>query len=113
MTTPELETPVQPLFIAAYAFFVTGALLFIAAFVLTLPAHLFKSTLILSASFAALSTGEQLNHPRQKLVTRETVQSGQEPQYHRNRNPCSLGNLFDIVGLLLLFIAISSFFFPH
>ena len=67
MTTPELETPVQPLFIAAYAFFVTGALLFIAAFVLTLPAHLFKSTLILSASFAALSACELLNHPKQKI----------------------------------------------
>ena len=113
MTTPETDTPVQPLFIAACAFFVTAAILFITPFVLALPAYLFKSTLILSASFAALSTGELLNHPKQKLVTRETVKTGQEPQYHRNRNPCSLGNMFDIGGLLLLFIAISSFFFPH
>ncbi len=112
MTTPESQTRIQPLLIAAYGVFASGIILFIVLFVFSLPGYLFKTILILSISFAAFGTGELLNHPKQKLITRETVQTNQTT-YHHNRNPCILGNLFDIIALLLLFIALSAFFFPH
>jgi len=113
MNSPKSHTQIKPLLIFAYGAFASGGILFISAFMLTLPAHFFKATLILAASFAAIGTGEFLNHPKQKLITQETIQNKSKPQYHHSRNPCSLGNLFDIGGLLLFFIAISSFFFPH
>jgi len=113
MNTPEQHTPTQPLLIAAYAVFLSAVIIFIAAFIIILPENLFKGILILSASFFSFGTGELINHPKQNLITRKTVQTNQKPQYHRNRNPCALGNLFHIAGLLLLFVALSSFFFPH
>jgi len=113
MTTPESHSQFQPLLIAAYAAFASGITIFIAAFMLTLPEHVFKAVLILSASLAVFATGEFLNHPKQKLITPETVRTNQKPKYHHNRNPCSLGNLFDIGGLILLFVALSAFLFPH
>jgi len=113
MITPESHSRIQPLFIAAYGAFVSAIAIIIGAFIFTLPEHFSKALLILSASFAAFGTGEFLNHPKQKLITPETVQSSQKPKYHHNRNPCGLGNLLDISGLILLFIALSAFFFPH
>jgi len=110
---PESHTRSRHLLLAAYIAIASGTIIFIAAFVIALPEHLFKGTLILSASFTTFGTGEYLNHPKQKLITQETVKTNKKPKYHRNRNPCSLGNLFDIGGLLLLFIAFSSFFFSY
>ena len=32
---------------------------------------------------------------------------------HRKRNPCGLGNLLDVLGLIAIFAALALFFFPH
>jgi hypothetical protein len=113
MMTPEPHPQIQPLLISAYAAVVSGIIIFVTALIFPLPEHRFKAILILSAGFATFGIGEFLNHPKQKLITRESVKTSKRLRYHRNRNPCSLGNLFDISGLLLLFISLSYFFFPH
>jgi hypothetical protein len=113
MITPEPHPQIQPLLISAYAAIVSAIIIFVTALMFPLPEHRFKAILILSAGFATFGIGEFLNHPKQKLITRETVKASKKPRYHRTRNPCSLGNLFDISGLLFLFTSLSYFFFPH
>lgn len=113
MITPDPRPQIQPLLISAYIAIASGVITFLAAFLLPLSGHLFMATLLLSAGFATFAVGELLNHPKQKLITRETVKNNTNPRYHRTRNPCSLGNLFDISGLLLFFISLSYFFFPY
>jgi len=113
MTTPESHIQPQLLLISAYTTLVSAIIIVFLALFFFLPGHLFKPLLLLSASLFSLSAGEFLNHPKQRVITQETVKANQEAQYHRKRSPCALGNLFDICGLLLLFVALSAFFFPH
>ena len=113
MITPDPRPQIQPLLISAYFAIASGIITFLTAFLLPLSGHLFMATLLLSAGFATFAVGELLNHPKQKLITRETVKNNTSSRYHRTRNPCSLGNLFDISGLLLFFISLSYFFFPY
>jgi hypothetical protein len=71
-----------------------------------------RSTLVaLAAGLLLVGTGEILNHPLQS----ETTHADHDPpgalqrHHHRRRNPCSLGNLLFIFGMLLLFITLGHF----
>lgn len=51
-----------------------------------------------------LGGGELLNHPVKGAATQHNSQI--------KRTPCSLGNLFDMLSIICLFIALSLWFFP-
>ena len=62
-----------------------------------------------------LGLGEYLNHPLQKKQTLTARQGSgpPTPALHRSRNPCGLGNTFDVLAVICLFLALSYFFFPY
>ena len=61
-----------------------------------------------------LGAGEYLNHPQQKTLTyNDRDNSGPAVTYHRQRNPCGLGNTLDVIALICLFLALGFFFFPY
>ena len=65
-------------------------------------------------SLLFIAIGEWLNHPVQK--SKSAIDESSDTALtiiHRRRNPCGLGNVFDVFGLILVFIALSLFFFPH
>jgi hypothetical protein len=65
-------------------------------------------------SLLFISIGEWLNHPLQKSFTAlDETSDTSLTLIHRRRNPCGLGNVFDVFGLILIFIALSLFFFPY
>jgi len=113
MTTSESYSRLQPLLLAAYAVIGSAIVISVLTFFLSPAPHIFKALYLFSASLFSLGAGELFNHPKQKIITSETVKTGQKAKYHRKRNSCGLGNLLDICGLLLLFIALASFLFPH
>ncbi len=61
-------------------------------------------------SFLLFGCGEILNHP---LQTGRNFTEKEESQLrcfkHRYRHPCILGNLLDIIGLLIFFTALTTF----
>ena len=63
-------------------------------------------------SLLFLGIGEYLNHPVQKKFSFE--HDNELPVHHnsRERSPCGLGNIFDILALILMFLALSAIFFP-
>ena len=61
-----------------------------------------------------LGLGEYLNHPVQKKQTFDQLHHSTTPTtLHRSRNPCGLGNTFDVLAVICLFLALSYFFFPY
>ncbi len=61
-----------------------------------------------------LGLGEYLNHPLQKKQAFGQGPDSTTPTtLHRSRNPCGLGNTFDVLGVICLFLALSYFFFPY
>lgn len=89
-----------------------------AIFISMVPMELGSSSVkgIRSTGFSLLfiAIGEWLNHPLQKSIRSFDENSETaETLIHRKRNPCSLGNVFDVFGLILIFIALSLFLFPH
>ncbi len=72
-----------------------------------------KGVRVAAAGLLSIGIGELLNHP---LQTRRRHPERAEKDFtrqHRQRNPCLLGNLLDICGLILLFSSISLLFFPY
>ncbi len=70
-----------------------------------------KGMLLLSSAFIVFGTGEVINHPAGRFFIPRTKESPGYYIYQRRRNSCSLGNLLDIGGLLLFFLALSALLF--
>ncbi len=113
MTQSPQSRQVQPLLVAASVAFTMGTALSIFVLNLRLPGHICKALLLLALALAIFGLGEFLNHPRRRLITPETVKGKQEPQFHRKRKTCGLGNLLDICAVITLFLALSAFLYPH
>lgn len=70
-----------------------------------------QTLVVVAASLLLIGTGEIINHPLQT----ETLHADQDPpgtlqkRHHRRRNPCSLGNLLFITGMLLFCITLGRF----
>jgi len=97
-----------PMFIAACSLLVLGvlALLYTLLFI-DQPAQ-FKGWALISMSLMGFGSGEILNHPREPVFRQDENETGQQ-SFYRVRNTCGLGNILDIVGLLLFFVGLSSF----
>lgn len=64
--------------------------------------------LYLAASCLAIGFGETVNHPPQcERNYSDNETSALRRLQHRSRNPCLLGNLLVIAGILFLFISVS------
>lgn len=69
-----------------------------------------KGLLFLAAGLLLCGFGEKLNHPVQTGYTYTGKQSSQLQCFqHRQRNPCALGNLLFIAGMLLFFMGFARF----
>lgn len=101
-----------PGLLTAYVALFSGSLLLLGLALFTLANHIFKGSLLLSLSLLFFGAGELFNHPKQKLITKRTVQLAKNRAYHRTRNTCGLGNLLDICALLFFFMSMASFLFP-
>ena len=57
-----------------------------------------------------IGIGEWLNHPLQKSISVKKEEDLHFHRFlHRNRSPRGIGNILEIIGLLLIFIGIGSY----
>lgn len=99
-----------------FAILVIGGVLLAAVSVTPFPENLLQAIGIRALGFFCLflGIGEILNHPLQKrLAFNDQNNSSPHATLHRSRNPCGLGNTFDVLALICLFVALSYFFFPY
>jgi hypothetical protein len=99
-----------------FVLLVMGGMLLAAVSVTPFPENILQAKGIRALGFFCLflGIGEILNHPLQKrLAFNDQNNSGPHATLHRSRNPCGLGNTFDVLALICLFIALSYFFFPY
>jgi hypothetical protein len=102
------------LYAASYFILLIGTVGLMYIFLAPPPSDIFKGLLYIFLGFIAFGAGEILNHPKTQLLTTgkdNGTYSTFSKQFHRKRNPCSLGNLFDIGSLLLFFIGVSALLF--
>lgn len=111
MTDSSQKTPV--LFILACVLAGIGALSFCAVMAIQPAAAIFKPLFFFTLALTALGTGEILNHPKEQIFASEERGTEEEDVWQRRRNVCGLGNLFDIVAILLFFIALGKVLSPH
>jgi hypothetical protein len=73
-----------------------------------------KGLRVLGLALLFIGLGEYLNHPHQEELTLSSPDDTELAKTtHRRRNPCGLGNLLDVLGLIAIFAALALFFFPH
>lgn len=101
-----------PLYLAAWTIGAVGIVGLVAVWVLHPPAQIYTGLLYLFFACIAFGAGEILNHRQTPQITTEATTSPADRELCRRRNPCSLGNLFDIGGLLLFFVGLSAVLFP-
>ena len=72
-----------------------------------------QTILYLAAGFFLIGIGEIVNHPKQTAANyTENNNSDLRRIHHRSRNPCPLGNLLIIGGIIFLFMAFGHLIFP-
>ncbi len=101
-----------PVYIIALITVVAGAALAITALIWQPEKYLFKGMIFMAVSLLNLGGGEILNHPKQTIPDEESSGTPVEVE-ERKRNTCGLGNLMDIVGLMMFFVALSSFIYQR
>lgn len=101
-----------PLYLAAWAMGALGIVGLGGVLILHPPAQIYTGLLYLFFACVAFGAGEILNHPKPAQLTTNEITPPTDAQLTRRRNPCSLGNLFDIGGLLLFFVGLSALLFP-
>jgi len=99
------------MYIAAVILAAAGIAIAVAALLLQPERHLYKGLIFLAVAFLNFGGGEILNHPEQAAADHHTA--GQKEHTVRTRNTCGLGNLLDIVGLLMFFVAMASFIYER
>ncbi|MGB3221594.1 MAG: hypothetical protein WBB23_02235 [Desulforhopalus sp.] len=102
------------LYFASYFVLLIGTAGLVYIFLVPPPSDILKGLLYIFLGFITFGTGEILNHPKTGLITTDKdddTSSTFSKQFHRKRNPCSLGNLCDIGAILLLFIGLSALLF--
>lgn len=109
---PQQSQQYPPMYIAAFALAAAGIIVAVAAVLLQPEKHLYKGLIFLAVAFLNFGGGEILNHPRQ-TAKNENSTSHQKGQPLRRRNTCGLGNLMDIVGMLMFFVALASFIYER
>lgn len=97
-----------PLYFAAWAIVALGILGLGTVLLLHPSEQIHTGLLYIFSACIAFGTGEILNHPKPARLTIDKRTPPSELQPSRRRNPCSLGNLFDIGALLLFFIGLST-----
>jgi len=102
-----------PLYLAAWTIGALGIVGLGGVWVLHPPAPIYTGLIYLLFACIAFGAGEILNHPKTPLLTTDATTSPDDVEIYRRRNPCSLGNLFDIGGLLLFSFGLSSLLFPR
>ncbi len=71
---------------------------------------LFSGLRQIALGITLIGAGEWINHPLQKSIAcKKKNDYVFEKFLHRQRNPSALGNLFEIVGLILVFTGLAAY----
>lgn len=109
---PKKHQLYPPMYIGAIVLSAAGIAIAIGAVLVQPERHLYKGLIFLAVAFLNFGGGEILNHPRES-VGNIREQTEQKENITRKRNTCGLGNLLDIVGLLMFFVALASFIYER
>lgn len=102
--------------LAFFIFLIAAGLFIVAASFALFAGDILQAKGLRAIGFCCLllGLGEYLNHPVQKKQAFDQPHdSGIPTTLHRSRNPCGLGNTFDVLAVICLFLALSYFFFPY
>lgn len=92
-------------------FLVTGSALLLYALYEGDWQHYWGGLQRIAVGIVAIGIGEWINHPRQKSVEYTDYRHSTFRHFsHRQRNPSSLGNLFEIGGLICIFMGLAEYF---
>lgn len=103
-------------YIFAWISLITGGVILLGVGIVQPPLQTLVPIAYFALSFIALGTGELFNHPMEETRTLKNGKSMESitVQKIRRRNSCGLGHLFDIIGILMFFIAAAKYFYgPH
>jgi len=90
---------------------VIGVLILIYSFVFSEDGPLFSGLREIGLGVLLIGVGEWINHPLQKAhICKSRRELIFQDIRHRRRNPSALGNLSEIVGLILIFTGLADFF---
>ena len=111
----EKKSTTPPVYILAWLILISGVILLLVTAIANPATALFQPLAYLALFLISLGTGELFNHPQEEVRELENNYALYKVQVKktRRRNPCSLGNIFDIVAILFFFIAAAKFFFGH
>lgn len=105
MNNSSQKTPITTYF---FIILLVVGVLTVAASFIVIGKDLFNWMQQIGSGLVLIGIGEWINHPEQKGITYEDDQEVTFKHVkHRNRQPSSLGNLLEIVGLLLIFIGLA------
>lgn len=88
----------------------TGGGLLLFSFLRNRPDVIFSGLRQIALGITLMGIGEWINHPLQKSITCKNKNDYVFEKFrHRQRNPSALGNLFEIVGLILAFTGLAEY----
>lgn len=103
MATEKFHTPAASYFFILLL--IAGVILLTFSFMPSQANQLFGGLRRIGLGFTLIGLGEWINHPLQKSVAyKDRKKLIFQYILHRKRNPSALGNLFEIVGLILIFM---------
>lgn len=98
------------LMIAAYGALLLSLLVALSIVLFSPEFHSRIGLLKIAGGLLLFGVGELLNHPAQFRLEQNRKSGARSYRiFHRNRNPCTLGNLAVILALLLFFIGLATF----
>ncbi len=100
----------HPLLVAAYIALLFSILVALSIVIFRPEPESITGLLKISGSLLLFGVGELINHPAQFRLE-PNIKTGARSYriLHRERNPCTIGNLAIIVSLLLFFIGLGTF----
>ena len=108
----QAHQPYPLFYIVAVMLVIAGLVLVTAAVLIHPEKHVYKGMVFLAVSLFNFGLGEIFNHP--KTLTSELDSDGKTSEFvSRRRNSCGLGNILDIIGVMMFFIALSSFIYQR
>jgi hypothetical protein len=108
MVSKKSQTPITSYFFIFLLAAGGGLLVF--SFLKSRPDVIFSGLRQIALGITLIGVGEWINHPLQKSIACKNKNDYVFEKFrHRQRNPSALGNLFEIVGLILAFTGLAEY----
>ena len=111
MTSEKNSTNVKSLSNYFFIFLLLGGgVLLIISLITAEEGQYFGGLLQIAAGITLIGIGEWINHPLQKSMTfKDRHNFIFQRIHHRKRNPNSIGNIFEIFGLIMIFTGLAEY----